>query len=349
MTDLEDKCAQQTSEESKRSCESAVENSGCDLQIQNEKDLSVEEVPSSSCHFLEESRNNGAVEYELTSTSGMDKQSNITNDCKAGDSPSGLVHNIDNPEVLNSSIDVSEPIYEGEECMMESGTAVYENQEPIYEGEVILAEQVDRGCINDDDPKERISVVQGEVVRNFMKTSASQLTIYGLFCLLDKVKERELCVFFRNNHFNTMFKYEGELYILATDQGFLNQPELVWEKLNEVNGDTVYVMGNFKDFKMDDHSNATWNEQNAMATTADYLSSINSVATADSNINSDLQLAIALQQQEFEEQQPQQSVQPTVASGSGLITGPQVSQNSRKHTPSSSKQDLKLKEKCAIM
>lgn len=161
MTDLEDKCAQQTSEESKRSCESAVENSGCDLQIQNEKDLSVEEVPSSSCHFLEESRNNGAVEYELTSTSGMDKQSNITNDCKAGDSPSGLVHNIDNPEVLNSSIDVSEPIYEGEECIMESGTAVYENQEPIYEGEVVLAEQVDRGCINDDDPKERISVVQG--------------------------------------------------------------------------------------------------------------------------------------------------------------------------------------------
>lgn len=41
--------------------------------------------------------------------------------------------------------------------------------------------------------------------------------------------------------------------------------------------------------------------------------------------SSDLQLAIALQQQEFEEQQPQQSVQPTVASGSGLITGPQAS------------------------
>lgn len=173
MTDLEDKCAQQSSEESKRSCESAVENSGCDLQIQNDKDLSVEEVPSSSSHFLEESRNNGAVEYELTSTSGMDERSNITNDCKAGDSPilltasadlgssSSLVHNIDNPEVLNSSIDVSEPIYEGEECIMESVTAVYENQEPIYEGEVVLAEQVDRGCINDDDPKERISVVQG--------------------------------------------------------------------------------------------------------------------------------------------------------------------------------------------
>lgn len=41
--------------------------------------------------------------------------------------------------------------------------------------------------------------------------------------------------------------------------------------------------------------------------------------------SSDLQLAIALQQQEFEQQQPQRSVQPTVSSGSGLITAPQAS------------------------
>lgn len=29
-------------------------------------------------------------------------------------------------------------------------------------------------------------------------------------------------------------QYEGDLYILATDQGYINQPDLVWEKLNEV-------------------------------------------------------------------------------------------------------------------
>jgi len=29
-------------------------------------------------------------------------------------------------------------------------------------------------------------------------------------------------------------QYEGELYLLATDQGYINQPDLVWEKLNEV-------------------------------------------------------------------------------------------------------------------
>lgn len=31
-----------------------------------------------------------------------------------------------------------------------------------------------------------------------------------------------------------LLQYDGELYILATDQGYINQPDLVWEKLNEV-------------------------------------------------------------------------------------------------------------------
>ncbi|XP_057775683.1 uncharacterized protein LOC130994637 [Salvia miltiorrhiza] len=354
--DQEENCVQKTCEDSKRSCESAVDERRNSDHV--DEPLSLEEVPSSHC--LDEPRNTEHVENKFTSTSDLDDQSYLTHDCKAGDSPSlltasadlgsssGPIHNTGSP-VLNSSVDVSEPIYEGEECIMESGTAVCQNQEPIYEGEMVLAEQGDRGSVDDGDSKERISFTQGELIRNFMKNSASQLTIYGLFSLLDKVKERELCVFFRNNHFNTMFKYEGELYILATDQGYINQPDLVWEKLNEVNGDTVFVMGNFKDFKMDDHSNVTWDEQNAMANTADYIASIDSVAQSDSNINSDLQLAIALQQQEFEQQQPQRSVQPTVASGSGMITSPQVLHNSGKPTPSSSKQESKLKEKCAIM
>lgn len=38
-------------------------------------------------------------------------------------------------------------------------------------------------------------------------------------------------------HTKVIFSYsqfEGELYLLATDQGYINQPDLVWEKLNEV-------------------------------------------------------------------------------------------------------------------
>jgi hypothetical protein len=38
------------------------------------------------------------------------------------------------------------------------------------------------------------------------------------------VSEGELCVFFRNNHFCTMCRYDGELYLLVTDVGFYDQP-----------------------------------------------------------------------------------------------------------------------------
>ncbi|CAI9288923.1 unnamed protein product [Lactuca saligna] len=262
-----------------------------------------------------------------------------------------------NAESVGGTLDdmsscLSAPI-PGEEHIQEtSTTANYENGEPMYEGEVVLAEQVDKG-------KDGITPKQGELIRNFLKNSASQLTIYGLFSLQEGLKERELCVFFRNNHFNTMFKFEGELYLLATDQGYISQPDLVWEKLNEVNGDSVFMTGNFKEFNAESQESHSWDEQNALANTADYLASIDNSPQENTGFNSDLQLAIALQQQEFEQQQQQQqppSPQPPrndTAGESGFITGPQHVQPSRpksSSSSSSSKQESKSsKEKCTVM
>ncbi|KAJ6714548.1 NF-E2 INDUCIBLE PROTEIN [Salix viminalis] len=271
------------------------------------------------------------------------------------DSSSGRTQDIDAPATFTSSVG-SEPIYEGEECILDTGTSNYEEREPMYEGEVVLAEQADRTVRS----KDEITPQQGELIGNFLKNSASQLTFYGLFCLQDGLKERELCVFFRNNHFSTMFKYNGELYLLATDQGYINQPDLVWEKLNEVNGDTLFMTGNFKEFRVESHSNNPWDEHNAMTSTADYLASIDSAAQAGLDINSDLQLAIALQQQEFEQQPPQQPQQQqpqrhdmqqaSSAGASRLITGPQVpSSNGKTTSSSSSKYDAKSKDKCNVM
>ncbi|KAG8662150.1 uncharacterized protein LOC110628211 isoform X1 [Manihot esculenta] len=263
------------------------------------------------------------------------------------DSCSVIKQNADVPETFTSSFNGSEPIYEGEECILGSGTAFLEDREPVYEGEVILAEQADKTVRSND----KITPQEGELITNFLKNSANQLTFYGLFCLQDGLKERELCVFFRNNHFSTMFKYDGELYILATDQGYINQPDLVWEKLNEVNGDTIFMTGNFKEFKVESNANDTWDEHNAIASTADYIASINPAAQAGLDMNSDLQLAIALQQQEFEQQQPQRHnlQQPTVSGGSGLITGPQVPRTSGKYPSSSSRPEAKSKDKCIVM
>ncbi|XP_043715960.1 uncharacterized protein LOC122664276 isoform X2 [Telopea speciosissima] len=262
---------------------------------------------------------------------------------------SGSCQHMDQPKSIASSLDGSEPIYEGEERILDPRLTIYENREPMYEGEMVLAEQADQGAGDGSDlqPGDEITQQKGELIKNFLRNNASQLTIYGLFCLQEGLKERELCVFFRNNHFSTMFKFNGELYLLATDQGYINQPDLVWEKLNEVNGDTVFMTGNFKEFKVENHVNDQWDERNVVACTADYIASIDNTATAGSTINSDLQLAIALQQQEFE-QQPQRHTTPqSTANSSRLVTGPQVPKSSGNH--SSLKPEAKSKDKCSVM
>ena len=78
--------------------------------------------------------------------------------------------------------------------------------------------------------------VERTVIESFLESSASQLTRRGLTDARSALKERELCVFFRNNHFATVFKFQGALYLLATDFGYLGEPDVVWEVLCSVEG-----------------------------------------------------------------------------------------------------------------
>ena len=59
------------------------------------------------------------------------------------------------------------------------------------------------------------------------------------------MKDGQLAVFFRNNHFSTLCKERSVLYLLVTDQGFLNQPHVVWETLDNIQGDTGFVDQDF--------------------------------------------------------------------------------------------------------
>lgn len=63
------------------------------------------------------------------------------------------------------------------------------------------------------------------------------------------MKEKGLAVFFRNNHFSVISKNSGRLYLLVTDQGYLHQSQVVWERLDEVDGDTVLVDSDFVPFR----------------------------------------------------------------------------------------------------
>lgn len=69
---------------------------------------------------------------------------------------------VDVPESLTSNVG-SEPLYEGEECILDPGSAVLEDREPVYEGEVVLAEQGCGSSINFSNvqSKDEISPKQG--------------------------------------------------------------------------------------------------------------------------------------------------------------------------------------------
>jgi len=82
--------------------------------------------------------------------------------------------------------------------------------------------------------------VVGFLCADFLRDTASQLTQTGLQALREKLKEEQLCVFFRNNHFSTLYKKFGRLFLLVTDEGYSDFPDVIWENLESVTGDTCY-------------------------------------------------------------------------------------------------------------
>ena len=77
---------------------------------------------------------------------------------------------------------------------------------------------------------------QGRIIESFLNSTASQLTYIGLASLHQKLRERQLAVFFRNNHFSSLFRYDNSLYLLVTDLGYQNEPGVVWERLDAIDG-----------------------------------------------------------------------------------------------------------------
>lgn len=85
---------------------------------------------------------------------------------------------------------------------------------------------------------------KASVVQRFFDSTPSQLSMDGLFHLHSLLREGELAVLFRNNHFSTITKYNNTLYSLITDIGFVHDLSRVWETLS-LTGDVVMVDASF--------------------------------------------------------------------------------------------------------
>ncbi|XP_020945550.1 ubiquitin carboxyl-terminal hydrolase MINDY-1 isoform X3 [Sus scrofa] len=174
-------------------------------------------------------------------------------------------------------------------------------------------------------------VTEGLIAEQFLETTAAQLTYHGLCELTAAAKEGELSVFFRNNHFSTMIKHKSHLYLLVTDQGFLQEEQVVWESLHNVDGDSCFCDSDFHLShslgKGPGAEGGRGSPENQRQVDQDYLIALSlqqqQPPPQGTSGLSDLELAQQLQQEEYQQHQAAQPVPAPAPSlqGRGATSG----------------------------
>ncbi|XP_032089720.1 ubiquitin carboxyl-terminal hydrolase MINDY-1 [Thamnophis elegans] len=167
-------------------------------------------------------------------------------------------------------------------------------------------------CKQSSDPN---LVTEGLIAEQFLESTASQLTYHGLCELTSTVKEGELSVFFRNNHFSAMIKHKSHLYLLVTDQGFLNEDQVTWESLHNVDGDSCFCDAEFHLSHALGKEAAGGSPVDQRQVDQDYMIALSlQRQQGGPPAMSDLELAQQLQQEEYQ-QPPPPSPLPSPAQG----------------------------------
>ncbi|CAI4061779.1 Miy3p SKDI_07G1750 [Saccharomyces kudriavzevii IFO 1802] len=144
-------------------------------------------------------------------------------------------------------------------------------------------------------------------LKSFLARSATQLTDYGLSHLREILVERSYAVLFRNDHFCTLYKNNGELFTLVTDTTYRNRKDITWQSLKSVNGSQdSYYTGNFIPTSLErtdttatgqneSYISNPFSDQNAGRVASNQ---VNSGASGVQQIEDDEELARRLQEQE---------------------------------------------------
>ncbi|KAK6198636.1 uncharacterized protein RJT21DRAFT_69619, partial [Scheffersomyces amazonensis] len=103
--------------------------------------------------------------------------------------------------------------------------------------------------IDDEQGLEKLEKLQNQrLISKWLELNKTQLTSIGLKKLNNELHDEEVVIFFRNNHFNTLFKKgDMDMYLLITDTAFNNKSnKIVWQSFNSVSGkDDLFFTGDF--------------------------------------------------------------------------------------------------------
>lgn len=99
-------------------------------------------------------------------------------------------------------------------------------------------------------PEEEQRMADIQTIQQFVEIdTATQLSPFGLTQLTTHLEPGSVSIFFRNDHFSTLYKHPKthQLYTLVTDAGYANHAEVVWESLVDVTGfDSEFLSGDFR-------------------------------------------------------------------------------------------------------
>lgn len=112
-------------------------------------------------------------------------------------------------------------------------------------------EELDEKLCNDQGltPEEQQIYQDIMTIKSFLSISATQLTRFGLDVIKKAMKPGSVAILFRNDHFSTLYRHPQtmQLLILVTDAGYANHPEVVWESLVDVTGESAeFFSGDFR-------------------------------------------------------------------------------------------------------
>lgn len=83
-------------------------------------------------------------------------------------------------------------------------------------------------------------------IKQWLEHHSTQLTLYGLRALDERMEPDTVAVFFRNNHFSTIYKaHDHDFYLLITDSAFATG-QCVWQSIISVSGgEDLFFRGDF--------------------------------------------------------------------------------------------------------